>query len=210
MAIHAVLRVLRIPTSTRRIRWFHAAARRRFAGAWAALLVGWVPARASDFLITNWRTEDGLPHSSVNCIVQSRDGYLWIGTFVGVVRFDGVRFVHFSTASMPQLGPGRVSRIFEDRDGTLWIGLESGRLLARKSGETRIHLPNSEPPNQAIVAMVQDHSGTIWLQTSGGRLGRLTLDGIEFVARTGNVPSRSSLGLAIAKRDKLWLGTREG
>lgn len=50
-------------------------------GAWAQAAV------ASDFLITTWRTEDGLPHSGVNSIVQTRDGYLWIGTYVG----DGQR-----------------------------------------------------------------------------------------------------------------------
>jgi len=126
-----------------------------------------------DFLVTNWRTEDGLPHSAVNCLLQTRDGYLWIGTYVGVVRFDGVRFVHFSSANMPLLGPGRVSRLFEDRDGVLWIGLESGRLLAWKDGEARIHLPNSD---QVIVAMAQDKGGVIWLQTSGGSVGMLNAD----------------------------------
>ena len=54
-----------------------------------------------------WRTEEGLTHSGVNSIVQTRDGYLWIGTYVGLARFDGVRFVHFSTANLPQLGPDR-------------------------------------------------------------------------------------------------------
>lgn len=165
---------------------------------------------ASDFLITNWRTEDGLPHSSVNSIVQSRDGYLWIGTYVGVVRFDGARFVHFSTANLPQLGPGRVSKLFEDRDGVMWIGLESGRLLAFKDGEARIHLPNSDPPNQAIVSMVQDQAGTIWLQTSSGSLGRLTSDSVTFVATTGPLSQRSSMGLLVDDAGVLWVGTKDG
>ena len=125
-------------------------------------------AASCEYLATNWRTEDGLPHSSINSLVQTRDGYLWIGTFVGVVRFDGARFTRFSSANLPQLGPGRVSKLFEDRDGVLWIGLESGRLVAWKDGVARIHLQNSDPPNQAIVSMVQDKAGIIWLQTSSG------------------------------------------
>ncbi|HEX5219321.1 MAG TPA: two-component regulator propeller domain-containing protein [Verrucomicrobiae bacterium] len=165
---------------------------------------------SSEFLVTNWRTEDGLPHSSVNSLVQAKDGYLWIGTYVGVARFDGTRFVHFSTASLPQLGPGRVSRLFEDRDGVLWIGLESGRLLAFRDGETRIHLPNSEPANQAIIAMAQDQMGTIWIQTSSGNLGKLTSDSVEFVATTGPFYHRASLDLVVDKAGALWVGTKDG
>lgn len=163
-----------------------------------------------DFLVSNWRTEDGLPHSGVNCLLQTRDGYLWIGTYVGVVRFDGVRFVHFSTANLPQLGPGRVSCLFEDRNNVLWIGLESGRLLAWKGTEIRVHLQNSDPPNQAIVAMAQDQAGTLWLQTSSGRLGRLTSDSVEFVATTGGSLMRSSLGLLVDAEGRLWVGTKDG
>ena len=171
-----------------------------------------LPAAAAspDFLVTNWRTEDGLPHSSVNSLVQTRDGYLWIGTYVGVVRFDGARFVHFSTANLPQLGSGRVSRLFEDRDGVLWIGLESGRLLAFQNGEARIHLPNSDPPGQTVIAMAQDKAGTTWLQTASGQLGRLTFDSVEFVATTGPLNHRPSLGLLVDTAGVLWVGTRDG
>ena len=167
-------------------------------------------AASSEYLATNWRTEDGLPHSSINSLVQTRDGYLWIGTFVGVVRFDGARFTRFSSANLPQLGPGRVSRLFEDRSGVLWIALETGRLLAWKDGGVRIHLQNSDPPNQAVIAMVQDRTGTIWLQTSSGLLGRLTSDGVDFVATTGALPLRSSLGLLVDDAGVLWVGTKDG
>jgi streptogramin lyase len=108
------------------------------------------------------------------------------------------------------MGPGRISKLFEARDGTLWIGLESGRLLAFKDGEARIHLPNSDPPGQAIIAMVQDPTDTIWLQTSSGKLGRLTADSVEFVATTGPLNHRSSLGLLADDKGVLWVGTKDG
>jgi ligand-binding sensor domain-containing protein len=191
--------------------------------------------RGSDFLSTTWRTEEGLPHSAINSIVQTRDGYLWLGTYVGLVRFDGVRFVHYSTANMPQLGQGRVAKLFEDRDGVLWIALESGRLLAFKNGEARIHLPNSPSPDDAatavtipgdvirrddrrdrptpndpIVSMAQDRAGTIWVQTANGHFGRLTSDGVEFMATTGPLSHRAGLGLVIDGAGRLWVGTKDG
>lgn len=176
------------------------------------IMLPWLLATAteSQYLVTNWRTEDGLPHSSINAIIQSRDGYLWIGTFVGIVRFDGARFTRYSSANLPQLGPGRVSRLFEDSTGTLWIGLETGRLLAWKDSVVRIHLQNSDPPNQAIVAMAEDKAGTIWVQTSSGMLGRLTSDGIEHVATTGPLSLRSGLGLVVDREGILWVGTKDG
>jgi signal transduction histidine kinase/ligand-binding sensor domain-containing protein len=169
-----------------------------------------VCAASGDFLVSNWRTEDGLPHSSINSLVQTRDGYLWVGTFVGVVRFDGARFTRYSSANLPQLGPGRVSKLFEDRSRVLWIGLESGRLLAWKDGVVRIHLQNSDPPNQAVIAMAQDKAGTIWLQTSSGHLGRLSSDGVDFVATTGALSHRPSLGLLVDSKGVLWVGTKDG
>jgi signal transduction histidine kinase/ligand-binding sensor domain-containing protein len=165
---------------------------------------------ASPFLATTWRTEEGLPHSSINSIVQSHDGYLWLGTFVGIVRFDGVRFVHFSTANMPELGPGRVAKLFEDRDGVLWIALETGRLVAWKNGEARIHLQNSTNANDAIVSMAQDRQGIIWIQTSTGRFGHLTSDGAKFLTQAGLPISRSNLGLIIDASGTLWVGTKDG
>jgi hypothetical protein len=48
-------------------------------------------APASDYIVRNWSTDDGLPQNSVTAIAQTRDGYLWLGTFNGLVRFDGVR-----------------------------------------------------------------------------------------------------------------------
>jgi hypothetical protein len=66
------------------------------------LALGGVCADAADtpdpaaFLHTTWNTADGLPQNSINAILQSRDGYLWLGTFGGLVRFDGVAFTVFN------------------------------------------------------------------------------------------------------------------
>jgi len=75
-----------------------------------------------------WQTEDGLPEHSVTAIVQTRDGYLWFGTYNGLVRFDGVRFKIFDTSNTPQLTSSRVTSLLEDAEGNLWIGHETGDL----------------------------------------------------------------------------------
>jgi hypothetical protein len=72
-----------------------------------------------------FRTEDGLPVNSVTSLLQTRDGYLWIGTFDGLVRFDGARFTVFNTANNESLPGNRITQLFESSDGTVWFATES-------------------------------------------------------------------------------------
>ena len=79
---------------------------------------------SSDYLVGTWQAEDGLPQNTVNCIAQTRDGYLWVGTSNGLARFDGVRFVTFRSADTPGLRSNRIRCLYEDLRGVLWIGTE--------------------------------------------------------------------------------------
>src|SRR5262249_21262848 len=87
------------------------------------------------YLHTNWTTDDGLPHNSVTSIIQTSDGYLWLGTFGGLVRFDGVKFTVFNTGNTPGLKGNRVRVLYEDRAGGLWIVLEYGGLAHYAQGK---------------------------------------------------------------------------
>ncbi len=164
-----------------------------------------------EFMTRSWRNEEGLPHSVINSIVQTRDGYLWIGTYVGLLRFDGKRFVHFASSNSPEKSPWLICKLFEDRSGVLWIALEDGGLLAWKDGVAREHLKGDPASKSAIIAMAQDQHETIWCQTADGRLGRFTTNGVEFVARTAESPiARPSLGLVVDHSGELWVGTSDG
>src|SRR5271170_4160940 len=68
-----------------------------------------------------WRTDSGLPQNTVHSILQTRDGYLWLGTEGGLVRFDGIDFVTFDAQNTPQLESDIVYDLFQDGPGTLWI-----------------------------------------------------------------------------------------
>jgi ligand-binding sensor domain-containing protein len=82
-----------------------------------------------------WQTKDGLPQSSITAIIQTRDGYLWLGTFGGLVRFDGMQFTVFDTSNTQALRSKRILALFEDRDGAHigWpvVFLIGGRCHAR-------------------------------------------------------------------------------
>src|SRR5262245_26659193 len=76
-----------------------------------------------------WRVPDGLPQNRIQAISQTPDGYLWIGTSGGLVRFDGVRFFIFDRSNTSVFRDDSILALHPSRDGSLWIGTEGGRLL---------------------------------------------------------------------------------
>ncbi len=85
-----------------------------------------------------WQTDEGLPQGTVTSMVQTPDGYLWLGTQNGLVRFDGVNFKVFNEDNTSTIKNNRIIQLFVDRQGTLWIGTEQGGLLRLQSRS--IHL----------------------------------------------------------------------
>src|SRR5688572_5326318 len=87
-----------------------------------------------DYLLSFWQSEDGLPQNYVTSLAQTPDGYLWIGTYGGLARFDGVRFVCFDALNTAGLKHSRIQRLHVDRQGTLWILTYDGTLTALRRG----------------------------------------------------------------------------
>jgi len=84
------------------------------------------PARApTQYAHDAWTTRDGLPQTTVHSVVQTPDGYLWLGTQVGLVRFDGVRFSVFDKSNSG-LRHNHIWALLVARDGALWMGTEGG------------------------------------------------------------------------------------
>src|SRR6266496_3025810 len=94
-----------------------------------------VPRANASYIIDVKETEDGLPQNSVIAITQTRDGYLWLGTLNGLVRFDGIRFTVFDENNTPGLGRGGIVHLFEDSRRNLWIGTEEAGVVLVKDGQ---------------------------------------------------------------------------
>src|SRR5689334_11422509 len=90
---------------------------------------------ATNYFFESWPLADGSDLNSVTAIVQSQDGYLWLGTYNGLVRFDGVRFTTFLSSNTRGLQNNRITSFFEDDKGVLWIGHETGDLTRYSAGQ---------------------------------------------------------------------------
>jgi ligand-binding sensor domain-containing protein/signal transduction histidine kinase len=138
---------------------------------WMALLFSLVsvPVRAADspFTVNAWTTEDGLPQSSVLAIVQTHDGYLWLGTLNGLARFDGHSFTCFNVNNTSNLPSDRIVFLFEDSRHTLWVGTDNAGLCAIKNGV--IQNFNTDGIGGNIVYAFEDETGGIWFMHPNGQ-----------------------------------------
>jgi ligand-binding sensor domain-containing protein/signal transduction histidine kinase len=102
----------------------------------------------------------GLPHNSPTPIVQTRDGYLWIGTTAGLARFDGVRFVTYRAADTPGLPDNLIRCLYEDGTGALWVGTQRGLSRYWQGKFELIGLLDT-----ATVSVLEDRTGRLWVGT---------------------------------------------
>ena len=166
--------------------------------------------RISQYVHTAWRIQDGVLPGLPEAITQTTDGYLWIGTYAGLVRFDGVRFVPWAEVKNQPLPDSRIFAVLGASDGSLWIGTHSG--VARwKDGEL-VTLPHLGGRANSII---EDHNGTIWVaRMEGGDLrgGLCQIVGneLKFYGKSEGVPLTSANRLVEDDAGNLWIGSYQG
>jgi len=115
-----------------------------------------------------YTSNDGLPQNSVNDILQTRDGYIWLATFGGVARFDGVQFETFDLATEPGLPGNRATALLETDNGAVWVGFQDGALARRAPGGRFVEVPVPEGLSPGTISeLAQGPGGSIWI--SGDR-----------------------------------------
>jgi signal transduction histidine kinase/ligand-binding sensor domain-containing protein/CheY-like chemotaxis protein len=119
----------------------------------------------SQYAANRWGVTDGLPQASVSAVVQTRDGYVWLATEEGLVRFDGVRFTVFDTTNSA-LKDNYITTLRAGRDGSLWI--RTGESLYRYAAGTMRSVCSGRSIGLSSSPMLEDRSGAIWSEDVGG------------------------------------------
>ena len=163
----------------------------------------------ADFLVDQLDTGDGLPSSTVTAIAQTPDGYLWVGTYNGLARFDGARFVTFDPVNKPELGQARVQGLFLDANGTLWINTFRGGLTSYRDGEFRNEL-SDRPPFDVHTTLAVSTTNRVTFVTQFGEVLEHELANPRGVWRTTAPPAGSLPIFQCADAaGRLWFLTRD-
>ena len=191
----------------------------------------------SQYLHDSWGSDKGLPSSSISAIAQTTDGYLWLGTDKGLIRFDGLSFRRFEQANPSSFPIGPVRSLLTDDQNNLWVLLENTKLFRYHDGA--FELSRGEAEN-GITAMGLGPTGEVVLSSLA--MGVLTFNGKQFLSAlpptawadpkyaageipdersarlnwsTGVVPHRlvaptsAAISMVSTKDGKVWLGTQD-
>jgi ligand-binding sensor domain-containing protein/signal transduction histidine kinase len=160
-----------------------------------------------DFLVDDWDTENNLPSSTVTSIEQTPDGYLWIGTYNGLARFDGARFVTFDPVNTPALRQGRIQGLYRDASGTLWINTFRGGLVSYRDGLFRNEWPD-QPTFDLHTTLVASASNSVTFVTQYGQVLQRDLANRNATWQVLTPPGTPVFECADAE-GRLWFLTRD-
>jgi ligand-binding sensor domain-containing protein len=163
-----------------------------------------------DFVQDVWDAgENGLPHPGVTSIRQTRDGYLWIATFAGVVRFDGMTFQPPDVAD-PKVRTAlldHVRSILEADDGAMWFSTRREGVIRVKDGQAQIFTAKDGLPSGDVRQMVQTKDGTIWMATGSGLCARDRAGKLRTYGTDDGIPHLNIVALYLDADGTVWVGT---
>ena len=179
----------------------------------ASLFASWAAALnpaldISQYAHTSWKLDEGFFKGAVHSIAQTPDGFLWLGTEFGLVRFDGVKAVEWPIQG--SLPAQQVRSLLAGRDGTLWIGTARG-LVSLKDASHKV-VQYDELTGETIFSLVEDRAGNIWV--AGWSASKTTLcsigkGGTQCHGEDGVLGSVVG-GLYTDRKDNLWIGSGDG
>src|SRR5262245_35977525 len=181
-----------------------------------AWMLAWCPSAfaldpaldVNQYAHSSWKVRDGFIKGRIGPIAQTLDGYLWLGTDFGLLRFDGVKNVPWQPPADQPLPSNVTLKLLAAGDGTLWIGTDKG-LASWKDGKLTQY---PQVAGQFIFAVLEDHDGIVWVGTIAfptGKLCAIQNGGFKCYGENGEL-GRGVLGLYEDSRRNLWASAESG
>jgi signal transduction histidine kinase/streptogramin lyase len=158
-------------------------------------------------VVDGWGAGEGLlPQSSIISMVQTHDGYLWLGTRNGLARFDGVHFTVFDESTAPNMSSIQIVKLFEDSKNNLWIGTESAGAMLVTNGQVFKLGVGQGSRRGHLVSVCEDSTGAVWLLTEDRDLARYWHGNVDVWKLSGETYTEGRSVIA-EKSGTVWVGT---
>ncbi len=164
--------------------------------------------RAADldeYVIDLWQIDSGLPHNDVIGIAQSTSGFLWLGTPLGLARFDGIRFKQFSAEQVPEFSRARVAALQFDTGGRIWVGLDDGALLVGEGGKFRAVTLEQGFPSAGVHGVYADAKGNIIISARDGQVFQATPTGLVAWIDARQAGPGKFIGINVERSGTVWV-----
>ncbi|MFO1511918.1 MAG: two-component regulator propeller domain-containing protein [Verrucomicrobiota bacterium] len=162
-----------------------------------------------DFAVRTWGRANGLPGDSVTAILQTRDGYLWVGTNTKLVRFDGVKFTEIQLPGTDANAPAHITALCEDATGKVWVGTQQDGVFCLDANGSQYYRKGQGLLDGNVTSLASDAEGRVWIGTSAG-LNRWDGKALaSFTSRDGLGDELVS-GVHVARSGAIWITTRTG
>jgi ligand-binding sensor domain-containing protein/signal transduction histidine kinase len=152
-----------------------------------------------------WQSADGLPEDFAQALAQTRDGYLWIGTSGGLVRFDGMRFTVFNRENEPAFRDDSIYSLLTSSDGALWIGSEGGGLIRYRDRAFQVFDSSEGLTNGFVRVIFEDSNRRLWVGTDDG-LFRMEHDALVRIDGKAGVPRMAVHSICQDREGRLLIG----
>ncbi len=128
------------------------------------LFFSWpVSTALAQYHFDSWTADTGLPANSISAILQTGDGYLWLTSSDGLIRFDGVRFTVFDKNNSPGMSGNYLTSLYEDSAGALWIGSDNNTVIRFSQGKFSNYYIQGAPSGGWVQSIFGDQSSNVWV-----------------------------------------------
>src|ERR1700722_9487372 len=159
----------------------------------------------SEWYARAWQSSEGLPDNSVEGLAQTPDGYLWIGTPSGLVRFDGIRFEEASLKNVVSNPNRGVLAILPCREGGLWLAMDRGAVVWLNGAASQAYVDGL--PETIPNGMAEDAAGALWIAYHGGTVYRLKNGHATQCSAEQGLPGGGEIcALATDNKGRVWFG----
>ena len=127
-----------------------------------------VSKKIDQYVRQSWKSENGLPQNTITAITQTPDGFIWLGSKEGLIRFDGREFIEYNSKNTPELKSDDIRTLLTDTKGVMWIGTNGGGLVSFQMGDFKNFNTEQGLADNAVWSLFEDSKGSIWVGTGGG------------------------------------------